>query len=196
MGFHNTLTLDLPLGTHLLQAAVYVNGFKELAIWSKVYSLSIRRVHYSAADLAVCCSVLQCVGVWCSVLQCCVVWNQVYPLPIRRVHYPAADLAVCCSVLQRVAVLQCCVVCNQVYSPSIRRVHYSEADLAVCCGVLQRVAVFLIVTRSILSFLLSGALLYSRSRGVLQCAVVSVAVCCSVLQCFLLWNEMNSLFHS
>jgi len=59
--------------------------------------------------IAVCCSVLQCAAVYCSVLQC---------------------IAVCCSVLQCVAVwcsvLQCVVACCSVLQ-----------CVAVCCSVLQ-----------------------------------------------------------
>ena len=149
-GFHNTLTLDLPLGTHLLQAAVYVNGFKDLAIWSKVYSLSIRRVHYSAADLAVCCSVLQCVAACCSVAVLRSVQSSVLSF------HPSCALLRSRSrgVLRRVAA--CCSVsyCDTEYTlfffffgcttpqPISRCV---AVCCSQCCSMLQRVAVFFIV---------------------------------------------------
>jgi len=74
-------------------------------------------------DVAVCCSVLQCVAVCCSVLQCA---------------------AVCCSVLQCVAVccrvLQCGAVCCSVL-PCVAVCCSVLQCVAVCCGVLQCAAV-------------------------------------------------------
>ena len=81
-----------------------------------------------------CCSVLQFVAVWCSVLQC----------------------VACCSVLQHVAVccsvLQCGIVCCNVSRVAVRRsalvddarTAYDEAlalgDLSMCCSLSQYVA--------------------------------------------------------
>ena len=67
--------------------------------------------------VAVCCSVLQCVVVYCSVLQFIPVWD---PSGISRRSAFNMHVAVCCSVLQCFAV--CCSVLQCV---------------AVCCSVLQ-----------------------------------------------------------
>jgi len=71
----------------------------------------------------VCCGVLQCVAVCCSVLQS----------PRQNAWMMTLAPAACCSVLQHVAacrsVLQCAAACCTV----LQRV-------AACCSVLQRVA--------------------------------------------------------
>ena len=131
-------------------------------------------------QFAVCCSVLQCVAVCCSVLQC--VWMSPIcsVLQCVAVHCSALQcVSVCCSVLQ------CVAVCWRV--------------VATCCRVLQRVAeccsVSCAVTNSITNsfsplhtshgacdgcFLVHAcALVPYHDLGLLQC----VAVCCSVLQC-------------
>ena len=51
IGFHSTLLIDLPLGTHRIKAGIYVQGFKEQAMWTEEYELVVRRVRYSRADL-------------------------------------------------------------------------------------------------------------------------------------------------
>jgi len=70
---------------------------------------------------AVCCSVLQCVELCCSVLQYAAVY---FPLgPMRELQHVSVlqCVAVCCSVLQCVSILLRCV--------------------ALCCRVLRCVAV-------------------------------------------------------
>jgi len=115
-------------------------------VWNQGYPLPVRRVHCSAADLAVCCSVLQRVAV----LQCCVVCKQVDSPSIRRVHYSDADLAACCGVLQRVAVFL--IVTRSIlffFSFGCTTPQPISRCVAVCCSqccsMLQRVAVFPIV---------------------------------------------------
>jgi len=74
----------------------------------------------SRLDVAVCCSVLQCIVVCCSVLQC---------------------VAVCCSVLQCVAVRCSAVQCGAVRCSALQRVAVCStffiqgAGILVCCSV-------------------------------------------------------------
>jgi len=123
--------------------------------------------------VAVCCNVLQCVAVRCNVLQC---------------------VAMCCSVLQCVAVW--------VHDVFIR-VAFIHVRVAVCCSVLQCVAVCSSVIRTcgihtcqVSHVWMSHALTvhshsYMNARHLYVCgtwrlwvcAVLCVAVCCSVLQC-------------
>ena len=76
-------------------------------------------------SVAECCSVLQCLAVSCSVLQCLAVSCSV----LQRV-------AVCCSVLQCVAVrscvLQCVALCCSVGNHSRRRPDIKYLDLQIC----------------------------------------------------------------
>ena len=51
IGYHNTFLVDLPLGSHRLKAGLYVTGFKEQAIWTPEYTITVRRVRYSSAEL-------------------------------------------------------------------------------------------------------------------------------------------------
>ena len=44
LGTQATFTVDLPLGRHQLRAAVYVQGFQKEAVWSEIYTLTVRRV--------------------------------------------------------------------------------------------------------------------------------------------------------
>jgi len=117
----------------------------------------------------VCCSVLQCVAVFCSVLryvaacQCvavCHPGSEYHSLVQLEIRY----VAVCCGVLKYVEV--CCSVSTRVAVPFVGATWHQ-----VCCSVLQYVAV---------------------RCSVLQC----VAVCCSTLQCVavcLLESEYHSL---
>jgi hypothetical protein len=52
IGYHNTFLVDLPLGSHRLKAGLYVAGFKDQAIWTPEYTITVRRVRYSSAELA------------------------------------------------------------------------------------------------------------------------------------------------
>ena len=96
------------------------------------------RVHEQEArqsghDVAVCCSVLQCVAACCSVLQCVAACGSVLQCvaaccSVLSERHVKVDMmwqcvAVCCSVLQCVAA--CCSVLQRV---------------AVCCSLLQCVA--------------------------------------------------------
>ena len=107
--------------------------------------------------VAVCCSALQCVAVWYSVLlgvavccKCCSIFLWSSQIASRRRAALLQCAEVCCIALQCVAV--CCSVfqCVAVCCSALQGV-------AVCCSVLQGVAV---------------------CCSVLQC----VAVCCSALQ--------------
>ena len=77
------------------------------------------------SEVAVCCSVLQCIAVCCSCSVCCSVLQCIKPPKL-------SEVAVYCSVLQCVAV--CCSVLNFQNSQKLDCV-------AVCCSVLQCVAV-------------------------------------------------------
>ena len=101
------------------------------------------------------CSVLQCVSVCCSVLQCG---------DRGRTHF---CVAVCCSVLQCVAV--CCSVLQCV-------LHYVAVCCSMCCSTLQCVAVCCSVLQCHGTFVLQVAVM-ALSCCRLQC----VAVCRSVL---------------
>jgi len=117
-------------------------------------------------------SLLQCVAMWCSVLQ-----------------YGAVCCSVCCSVLQCVAV--CCNIFDK--SESARQVRHGSwlwcsvvqcvlqcvlPCVAVCCSVLQRVATYL-----------TNLQVPGRCDTVHDCVAVwcrvlpCVAVCCCVLWC-------------
>jgi len=115
----------------------------------------------SRGQVAVCCSVLQCVAVCCSVcsvMRCVAVCCSALQC--------VAVCAVCCSVLQNVAeccrVLQSVAVCCSVLQQGNHthpRLILSRMRAAVCCSVWQCVAVCCVL-------------------HMLQC----VAVCCSVMQ--------------
>ena len=144
------------------------------------------RVSYIAPiDIFGCtCSVLQCVAVYCSALQCdavccsvlqCVAQNK---CQIARLSYIAPmccsvlqGVAVCCSVLQCIAVCQCVAVCCSVLKGE-----------TVCCDMIRCIAV---CYNSALQCLAMCCSPYS----VLQCVTAidvlqSIAVYCSLLQCF------------
>ena len=115
-------------------------------------------VYLPGENIAVCCSVMQCVAVCCSVLQCVAVccsisyvWPYRYTSQERMLATAASYFVRRCdpTYIQRsiVSVLQC---------------------IAVYCSVLQCVGVFRSVSQSV-----------KVRCSVLQC----VAVCCSVLQC-------------
>ena len=109
-------------------------GIQAFLIWSLAYSNPSKS---SVNSVAVCCSVLQCVAVWCSVEACC------NDTPVQQVCECAA---VCYSVLQCVTV--CCSVmqCWGVWQWHLRSacvrvlqcvtVHCSVRQcIAVCCSV-------------------------------------------------------------
>ena len=99
-------------------------------------------------ELAVCCSVLQCVAVCCSVLQCVAVCSSVMQC-----------VAVCCSVMQCVAV--CCseLQCDAVWCRVVQCVVRCNAVrcIAIRCSVLP------CVVKSIL-FGSSTALIYITQK--------------------------------
>jgi len=130
--------------------------------------------------VAVCCSVLQCVAVCCNVVQCdAVCFSVCCSVPHTLRHCMRLCVAVWCSVLQCVAVCssmwQCIAVCCSVSTDSDKQSHADHRTsgwqcVAVCCGVLRCVAMCCSVLRCI-----------AVCCGVLMC----VAVCCSacVWQC-------------
>ena len=87
--------------------------------------------------VAVCCSVLQCVAVWCCVLQCVAVCCSVFTVA------PAPP--VCVHMRRNSRMLQCVAVCcsvRQCFTPTFLCV-YAEVFtcVAVYCSLLQGVAV-------------------------------------------------------
>jgi len=111
-------------------------------------------------QLAVCCSVWQCVAVCCSVLQCA------YMSPtcsvLQCVAVCCRVVATCCRVLQRVA--ECCSVSCAVTNSITNSFSPLHTSHGACDG----------------CFLVHAcALVPYHDLGLLQC----VAVCCSVLQC-------------
>jgi len=138
-----------------------------------------RYVWMSHVTYTMCCSVLQCVAVCCSlcVAVCCSVL-QCVAVCCRCVWISHVTNTMCCSVLQCVAVccrvLQCVAVC-------CRCVWMSHVTYTMCCSVLQCVAD-----------------MYKWVISHTQC----VAVCCSVLQrvaacvlqCVMGRNTWSSLF--
>jgi len=87
-----------------------------------------------------CCSVLQCVAVRCSVLQCAVVCCSVLQCVAVRCSVLQC-VAVCCSVLQCVTVVQICSRGPSVSHTANHVMHSVLQCVAVCCSVLQCVAV-------------------------------------------------------
>jgi len=111
--------------------------------------------------VAVCCSMLQCVqcvAVCCSMLQC---------------------VAVCCSMLQCVQCVAVSMCCYCVSQPNLRLwvLHVWYKCVAVCCSVLQYVAVCPVCCSVYMLLLCQSA-----KRACVGVARV-VQVCCSVLQC-------------
>jgi len=120
------------------------------------------RTYFVTRAILAGCSMLQCVAVCCSVLQC----ERSHPIPsaflvihthiLSHAHY--SPVVVCCSVLQRVAV--CCSVlqCKRcppmlsiflvIHTHILSHAHYSL--VVSCCSVLQRVAVCCSVKDAIL----------------------------------------------
>jgi len=104
--------------------------------------------------LFVCCNVLQCVTVCCSVLH----------VPLKSKRWVHACGAVCCSVLQCVAVHHSMLH----FTNTVKK-----TSLCVCCRVLQCVEVRC-------SALQCVAVCCSYRSKVTK---VSLCVCCSVMQC-------------
>ena len=161
-------------------------------------------MRYFLQDIILCCSVLHCVAVCCSMLQhVYVTWlvHVTYSTFFKTLYCSVLQcVAVCCSVLQCVAVcwnvLQCVAVCCSTYmwcgsykwheAPFPRHytaVCYSVLQcVAVCCSVLQCVAVCHSVLQCVAVCQIAQHSLVSALTlccNVLQC----VAMCCNVLQC-------------
>jgi len=143
----------------------------------------LARHHLVAAEVGICCSVLQCVAVCCldvTLLQkktsihayivsyaswyvYVYMWSvHVYRKVLARRHCVAADLtSVCCGrdrcMLQCVAVCYSGLNCSHVCSSAWAQRHCVAVEIGVCCSVLQCAPV---------------------CCSILQCA----PVCCSVLQ--------------
>jgi len=134
---------------------------------------------------AVCCSVLQCVAVCCSVLQ----WKS------------RTKCAVCCSVLQWKSQTKCAVCCSVLLFVPVRHIYiHIRVCVAVC--VLQCVAVCYSVLQCV-AVCCSETYIYPYIHAHIhtlvhiekmsrECSKISdemrsvlqrVAVCCSVLQC-------------
>jgi len=130
-----------------------------------------------AVDVALCCSVLQCIAACCSVLQ---------------------RVAVCCSVLQRDAVRcsdsiggsfrQRCLESHKLHSAT-DVLQWMLQCVAVCCSVLQCVAVCCSVWSDSMGLFPKKIPRLHRSHSatdVLQWVLQCVAVCCSMWQ----WLEV------
>jgi len=110
-----------------------------------------------AMYITVCCSMLQCVALWCSMLH----FESLPRLVLCRGR-------VCCSVLQYIA-----VCCSVLYYVAVARVFRDSSFavakcVAVCCSILQCVAVCCSM---------------SQSQRLLRLILCRGRVCCSVLQC-------------
>ena len=136
----------------------------------------------------VCCSVLQCVAVCCSVYS---ITCESSCMASRHEYIPAMQYAaVCCSVLQCVAV--CCSVLQCIFH-HLRillycfetRVHIGELFenhalvvlqcVAVCCSVLQRDEVCCKCVIDVFSFCENDALVkFSQKSGVLSFYIVKL----------------------
>jgi len=112
------------------------------------------RVNMPPQCIAVCCSVLLCVAVYCSVF---------HVVRMNESARPRQCIAVRCRALQYCAVISC---------HSDGRVHMSYQCVAVCCSALQCFAMFCRVF-NIVRMSESTCLI-----RVLQC----IAVCCTALQ--------------
>ena len=157
-----------------------VTSQRAIPRWNAFRCESSLSLEYSLIDVAVCCSVLQCVAVCCSVLQCVAVSSTHWLMLLLCV-------AVCCSVLQ--CVTACCGL------------DYSLIDVAVCCSVLQCVAVCCCVLQCVTA---CCSLEYSLIDVAVCCSVLQcVAVCYSVLQsrvlidwCYFydsIWSSLSAL---
>ena len=102
-------------------------------------------VHYMRVGhtkfAAVCCGVLQCEAMYCSVLQWAAVWygvlqccSMVRRVAVHHTHAGRASCAGCCSVLQYAAV--CCSVLQRV--AAFCSAPYTCGACKVCCIVLKR----------------------------------------------------------
>jgi len=111
-----------------MRACVCVWNFgEESSCFDGIYS----RVKSTHARL--CCSVLQCVAVCCSVL----LYLLRSLVGTRSIVFQC--VAVCCSVLQCIAM--CCSTCSGVKSTKDRMCCSMLQYIVVCCSVLQCVAV-------------------------------------------------------
>jgi len=121
-------------------------------------------------SVAVCCSVLRCFAVFCSVvLQCCSVLQcfagiRITRAPVRTLLFARLNCAFIVAVFLQLQCFSCCVA---VFFGVLRcvAVRCSRACPAKCCSVLQCVAV---------------------CCSVLQC----VAVCCKMLQCVAVYGRV------
>jgi len=125
----------------------------------------------------VCCSVLQCVAVCCSVplsVSFCIVFHAT-----KDAHHTLSFCSVFLGLLSvflhvlRVCVLQCVAVCCSVLQ-----------CVAACCSVLQCVAVRCSLFLGLLSVFLQVLRVCVLQCVAMCCSVLQcVAACCSVLQC-------------
>jgi len=131
--------------------------------------------------------VLQCVAVWCSVLQC-------HPTAKDASGY---SFGVCCSVLQCVAVCYSVLQCGAVRC-SVTLQLRTSADMALVCvavhrSVLQCVAVWC----SVLQCQPTAKNICGYGFGVCCSVLQCVAVCCSLLQClFLAQKVCDAIIHT
>ena len=145
-----------------------------------VYSEGV--IDRNSQFVALSCSLLQNVAVCCSLLQCV---NDIRIVEALQ-HVATHCIATCCSVLQ-------CVNDNTLYCNVLLHVAVRVPLLqcvAVCCSVLQCVA----VCCSMLQYV---AVCCSMLQYVAVCCSVlhCNAMCCYVLQCFYNEDVIYSKFH-
>jgi len=143
----------------------------------------------------VCCSVLQCVVVWNSVLQrvaaCCSVWSSVKD--VTRIHriVMLVCLLQCVAVSCRMCVAVWCNVLQCVaaflVTSKISRAFIGLMCWYVCCSVLPCVVVWCSVLQRVAACcsVFSSVKIVTRIHRIvmLVCLLQRVAVCCNVLQC-------------
>jgi len=117
---------------------------------------------------------LQCVAVYCSVLQ-------------RVAEFAVCDsvlqhTTVCCSLLQcavvRGTVVQCALVCYNCVDEPLAADVKCQFEFAVCCGVLQCTA----ACCSVLQCFTTVSMNHRRLRRMPTLNLCCVAVCCSMVQ--------------
>ena len=131
---------------------VWHYSFAHVKVLIHIYTM-VRAMRYFLQDIILCCSVLHCVAVCCSMLQhVYVTWlvHVTYSTFFKTLYCSVLQcVAVCCSVLQCVAVcwnvLQCVAVCCSTYmwcgSYKWHEAPFPRHYTAVCYSVLQCVAV-------------------------------------------------------
>ena len=143
--------------------------------------------------IAACCSVLHCAAVCCSVLQCvavcCSVLQRIIECMTSQQHAHVrllACVAVCCSVLQWItSVLQCVAVCCSVLQfITIYDVECTTSQQHKHTTQHLRVLTSSCFKHTVRCCLNLGERVHSiHTLAAIECSLVLIAVCCSLLQC-------------